>query len=110
MAVTDQQCHAMTTYFVNACREATGKTPVVNRNTAKPGWKGMLIDFSVPEARDIVDYYVSHYEDPRLVWFLYNYDKVVTEKREADENRAAQQKRRHETQERLEEWRKRWQK
>lgn len=110
MAVTDQQCHAMTTYYVNACREATGTAPVVNRNAAKSGWKGMLIDFSPEEVRAVVDYYVSHYTDPRLVWFLYNYEKVVVAFREAEEDRNIQTQRRSETQKRLEEWRKRWQK
>jgi hypothetical protein len=110
MAVTDQQAHAMTSYFIAAYTETLGKAPQVNRNTAKSGWKGMLIDYTVSEAREIVDYYINKWESPQLVWFLYNYDKVVAEKEAADTRRAQEIQRRKVTQERAEEWRRRWQK
>lgn len=107
---TAQQCHAMTTYFMNAYREAMGSEPVVNRNKAKMGWAGLLIDFTPTQAKELVDYYLKHYEKPKIDWFLYNYEKIVEEKQEHEKNESRIAQRRKETQKKLEEWRKRWEK
>lgn len=107
---TAQQCHAMTTYYISAYREVVGKEPVVNRNKAKAGWSGLLMDYTPTQARELVDYYLDHYSEPRIDWFLYNYEKVDVAKQEYEEESIAAVKRRQETARRLEEWRNRWQK
>lgn len=110
MNPTAQQCHAMTTYFLNAYREVVGREPVVNRNKARAGWAGMLMDFTPTQAKELVDYYLDHFTNPKIDWFLYNYEKVQEAKNDHDENELRLAKRRKETQERLEQWRNRWQK
>lgn len=107
---TAQQTHALFTYFVNACEEATGKRPVANRNKSKWGLESLLMDYTGVEARELIDYYVEHYESPNIEWFLFNYEKVDIAKKEYEENKARSEARRKVTQKRLEEWRNRWQK
>lgn len=107
---TAQQCHALTTYYIDKHTEVVGKTPRVNRNKSKWGWEAMLIDYNPVEARELIDHYLEHYADkPSLEWFLYNYEKVDEAKAEYEERKVATAKRMNETQKRLEEWRNRWQ-
>ena len=68
------------------------------------------MDFTPTQARELVDYYLAHYAEPKIDWFLYNYEKVVVAKQEHEEAAVVAAKRRQETARRLEEWRKRWQK
>lgn len=107
---TAQQCHAMTSYFVKRYGEVLGRDPIVNRNKARYGFEGILMDFSPDGAKKIIDYYLEHYESPTIEWFLYNYEKVVASKEESAEEERARQARREATQKRLEEWRNRWKK
>lgn len=107
---TAQQCHALTTYFVQKVKEETDRQPVVNRNKARWGWDSVLIDYTPSQARELIDYYVEHYDRPSIEWFLFNYEKVDLAKQEHEENESRQRARRKATQERLEQWRNRWQK
>lgn len=107
---TAQACHAMTTYFTKKYKEVVGTSPSVNRNTARYGFEGLLMDYSPANARELVDYYIEHYSEPVLQWFLYNYEKVDAEKQEKEEKKLSEAKRRKETQARLQEWRERWKK
>lgn len=105
---TVQQCHAMTTYYSKKYSEVTGKSTVVNRNKARWGFESVLMDFSPVETRELIDYYLEHYNTPSIDWFLFNYDKVVVAKQEHNEKEKVAEKRRQQTAERLEEWRNRW--
>lgn len=105
---TAQQCHAMTTYFMQKYTEVVGRSVVINRNKSRWGFEAILMDLSPTEAKALIDYYLGHYPNPSVEWFLYNYDKVLVEKQERAEQEAAAVKRREATAERLEEWRKRW--
>ena len=107
---TAQQCHALTTYFMTAVENATGYKPAVNRNKARWGFDSVLMDYSPSQARELIDYYVKHYERPTIEWFLFNYEKVEVAKTEHDENEIIAAKRREATAQRLEDWRNRWQK
>lgn len=107
---TAQACHAMTTYFINKYTEVVGKAPSVNRNASRYLWEGMLMDYSPTDARTLVDFYLDKYEKPVLQWFLYNYEKVDENKKDKEQENARLAARRKATQERLDEWRKRWQK
>lgn len=107
---TAQQCHALTTYFITAVSESTGTRPAVNRNKARWGFESVLMDYTPTEARELIDYYIEHYDRPSVEWFLFNYEKVDVAKREHDENELIAAKRREATAQRLEEWRNRWQK
>lgn len=107
---TAQQCHALTTYYVSKYTDTFGYAPVVNRNKARYGFEGLLMDFSPTESREIVDYYIDHYANPAIDWFIYNYEKVVVAKREREAEQEVQEKRRAATEKRLEEWRNRWKK
>lgn len=107
---TAQQCHALTTYFINKIKEATDKTPKVNRNKARWGFEAVLMDYTPVEVHELIDYYVEHYDAPNIEWFLYNYEKVDSARQEFEENKILTAKRRADTKQRLEEWRNRWQK
>lgn len=105
-----QQCHALTTYYIGKYESVHERRPVVNRNKAKAGAYGLLMDYTPSQARELVDYYVDHWDKPDLQWFLYNYEQVDLAKQEHDEQELVAAKRRAATEKRLEEWRKRWQK
>lgn len=107
---TAQQCHALTTYYIKQFTDVVGFAPVVNRNKARYGFEGLLMDYSPEDSRKIIDYYLAHYANPSVDWFIYNYEKVVVAMEEYIENEEAQQKRREATAKRLEEWRNRWKK
>lgn len=106
---TAQQCHALTTYFVNKVKEASGESPVVNRNKARWGFEALLMDYTPDKSRKIIDYYIEHWDSPSLDWFMFNYDKVVMALEESIKVEAQRLARRKATQERLEQWRNRWQ-
>jgi hypothetical protein len=107
---TAQQCHALSTYFKDKFEEVVGYAPVINRNKARWQFESILMDYSPTESRHLIDFYLEHWSAPSLDWFLYNYDKVVEEKQAREKSEAAAEKRRQQTKERLEEWRKRWKK
>jgi hypothetical protein len=104
---TAQQCHAMTTYFVNAYVAKYQMKPVVNRNVARWGFESVLMDYPPTEARELVDFYFKTTGPHDLTWFLYNYDKVEVERQEYEENKRLAKKRMKETEERLRVWRER---
>lgn len=106
---TPQQCHALITYFMTRYEEVVGSKPSLNRNKARWGFESILMDYSPAESRELVDYFLDHY-DPNLDWFLWNYEKVVEAKEERVKQQEALALRRKETQQRLDEWRHRWQK
>lgn len=107
---TAQQCHALTTYFIQKYTDVVGKKPSVNRNKARWGFESILMDYTPTDARGLIDYYMEHYNNPTVEWFLFNYEKVDNAKQEHEENEAAAERRRAATAKRLEEWRNRWQK
>lgn len=107
---TAQACHALTTYFISKYEEVVGTRPVVNRNKSKAGAYGLLMDYTPSQARELVDYYIEHWDSPSIQWFWYNYDAVDTAKQEHETNEESARKRREVTQARLEEWRNRWKK
>ena len=107
---TAQQCHALTTYYISRYKEVFDKAPLANRNKARWGFEAMLMDYNTGSVRELIDYYIEHYERPTLDWFLFNYEKVDEAKQEFEEQKAIAAKRRQETAQRLDEWRKRWQK
>ena len=107
---TAQACHALTTYFKTAFKEVVGREPVVSRNKARWWFESILMDYKSDQARELIDFYLSHYDNPDLEWFAYNYDKVDTNMQERMRAEDVARKRREETEKRLEEWRNRWKK
>lgn len=104
---TAQACHALTTYFVTKCSEH-GPKPVVNRNKARWGFESILMDYTPSQARELIDFYVDRYDKPTVEWFLFNYEKVDEAKQDYEVNKSRQDARRKVTQQRLEEWRNRF--
>lgn len=103
---TPQQCHALITYYITRYEEVVGTKPTLNRNKARWGFESILMDYSPEESRGIVDYFLDHYE-PNVDWLLWNYEKVVEAREEYVKNQEAINKRREETQKRLDAWRER---
>lgn len=102
---TAQQCHALITYFVQAYNEVVGQTPVINRNTARWGFESILMDYTPAQAKELIDFYLAHDNEPRLQRFLSTYDKVVEEMQQYEKDKQSAAKRRKETEERLRLWR-----
>lgn len=107
---TAQQCHALTTYYMTAYAEKVGRPASVNRNKSRWGFESILMDYTPTQARELIDYYLDHWETPTVEWFLFNYEKVDAAKQDHDKNELIAAKRRAATAKRLEEWRNRWQK
>jgi len=107
---TAQQCHALTTYYIDKYTEVVGQKPLVNRNKSKWGFEAMLVDYTPAQARELIDHYIDHYaERPTIEWFLFNYEKVDEAMQDYAARKVATAKRLKETQRRAEEWRNRWQ-
>ena len=104
------QCHAMTTFYIDAYRDLYKTNPVVNRNKARYGFEGLLMDYGQKESRDIVEYYLKHFDDKGLDWFFYNYEKVIESMKDEEKEKELSRLRRAATAKRLEEWNRRWQK
>ena len=107
---TAQQCHALTTYWMTAYNEVVGRPVKVNRNMARWGCEGFLMDYSKVEALDLIEYYLANYADPSIDWFLFNYEKVDATRQDKKKEAASAELRRHQTEQRLKEWRERWKK
>ena len=107
---TAQQCHALISYYINKYESVVGRRPVVNRNKVRYWLEAMLMDYTGEQARELIDHYIDHYDDPKIDWFAYNYEKVDEDKQEYEQNKVSTEKRRQETQRKLEEWRARWKK
>lgn len=105
---TPQQCHALTTFFMTQYEEKFGRPAPVNRNKARWGFDSLLMDYSPSSARELIEFYLDHYEKPNIDWFLFNYEKVDVSKQEHDQNDIITARRREETAQRLEQWRNRW--
>jgi hypothetical protein len=103
---TAQQCHALITYYINEYEAVNKATPSVNRNKAKYAFEAVLYDYTVAEARALVEFYVRHY-DRDLDWFAYNYEKVVAAKDEWEQDQKLIRIRRDDTALALERWKKR---
>ena len=104
---TAQQCHAMTTYYMNAWREKYKREPSVNRNTARWAWEGMLMDMPPAEVKKLVDFYFSTKSERlhALDWFFYNYEKLESAMVQLDLDRQRRERMREESAKRAEEWR-----
>jgi hypothetical protein len=102
---TAQACHAMTSYYIGRYTETRGHAPIVNRNKARYTFEGLLMDYTSTEVKQIIDYFIEHYERD-LEWFNYNYEKVVKARQEALAEKFAQAKRRADTALAMERWKK----
>src|SRR5690348_5133832 len=99
---TAQQCHALIDYFSKTYVKKVGRDASFNRNKARWGFEGMLMDYSPTDARTLVDFYLDHWDNPNMDWFLYNYEKVDEGLQEHNERETSAAKRRAVTQQRLE--------
>lgn len=104
---TAPQCHAMTTYYINAFRERYKRDPNVNRNTARWNWEGILTDMPPSKAKELVDFYFSTTSQKQhaLDWFFYNYDKLRDTMSDQEVDRERRRKMRAESEARAAEWR-----
>jgi hypothetical protein len=105
---TAQECHALITYFIEACKKS-GTTISVSRNKVRWQFEALLMDYSIQQAKNLIDYYVAHYTAPNVDWFMYNYDKVEEAKQERTKQDAMRARLREDTAKRAEEWKNRWQ-
>lgn len=107
MMATAQQAHGLTSYYVKVYRSHYDKSPVVNRNTARWGFDSILMDMSVSQVRELIDFYLTtaSTNGHSLDWLFYNYDKLVVSMEEHERSRAERKRLREESEERAREWR-----
>lgn len=108
MPATATQCHSMTSYYVKLYRAKYAKEPKINRNIAKQGFAGMLMDLSIDRAKELIDYYFNldqaGTKDHSLNWFLYNYDKVAESLQDSKRRESVRIKLMQESRDRAREW------
>jgi len=107
--VAAKDCHTLTSYFIKCYKEKYNIAPVVNRNKARWGFESVLMDFSMDQAQELVNYYLTTASATRhsLEWFLFNYDKLVTARQNQVNDAARRAELRKESEERAREWRER---
>ncbi len=105
---TPKQAHTLSTYFGKQFKAKYGYEQKFNRNKARWSWDNILMDYTMDEAKALIDYYLSTASPNghNLDWFFYNYDKLAEAKEKTDEDRAALAAIREQTRIRTEEWRK----
>jgi hypothetical protein len=103
---TPQQCHAMTTFYVQEYKARHGQEPVVNRHSARWGFESVLTGMPPKEVKELIVFYLdSASKTPSLDWFFYNYDKLILKKEEVEEDKRTRARLREESRIRAEEWR-----
>lgn len=107
MAISAQNCHTMTSYFIMKFKERYGMEPVVNRHSARWGFASVLEGLSPSEVKSLIDYYftVTPAKRHNLEWFFYNYDKLIEGRTESEKDKARRAKMRRESEQRAKEWR-----
>lgn len=102
-----KDCHTLTSYFEKQYKTKYGSAPVVNRNTARWSFDSILQGMSVPECKELIDYYLASASEKRhnLQWFFYNYDKLIESQRDAIDDAERRKRLREESQERARKWR-----
>lgn len=107
MAVSNQQTHALVTYFLGKYRARYDTDPRdFNRHRDKWGFASMIEQYGTPRSKEIIDYYFETRRPGHPVnYLLFNYEKlhqIMTEKAQDEEKR---RKLRLESMKRVEEWR-----
>ena len=76
---TAKDCHTLTSYYVKKYKERYGVNPVVNRHSARWGFDSILVDLTMTEAKELLDFYFNTGSTKRhaIDWFLYNYEKLI---------------------------------
>lgn len=107
MAVTNQQVHALVTYFLKLYGEKYESAPRdFNRYRDKWGFQGMIEDFGPDQARRIVEYYLSTRRVTHPTnYLLFNYEKLHAAMLEREEDEKRRKQLRAESKKRVEEWR-----
>jgi hypothetical protein len=102
-----KDCHTLTSYYIKKYKERYAQDPVVNRHAARWGFDSVLMDMSVADAKEVIDFYFMTNSPRRhsLDWFLYNYEKLVATMLAQAEDAANRARLRKESEERAKEWR-----
>jgi hypothetical protein len=102
-----KQAHTLSTYFGKKFKEKYGFEHKFNRNKARWSWDNILMDMTLSETQDLIDYYFGTINPSghTLEWFFYNYDKLAEAKEKTDADRKALAILREQSKQRAEEWR-----
>lgn len=104
-----KQAHTLSSYFGQQYKEKYGFEHKFNRNKARWSWDNILMDMTLTDAKELIDYYFTTVSPNghTLEWFFYNYDKLAEAKEKTDKDRVELERIREQTRIRTEEWRKR---
>lgn len=107
MAGTAKDCHALTGYYTKQYTETYGRKPDVNVWSARWGFDAVLRGMSSKEAQELIDYYftTSNARNHDLDWFFNNYHKLVTARRESEQDKKHIDHLKEESRRRAERWR-----
>lgn len=103
-----KQAHTLSSYFGQQFKKKYGFEHKFNRNKARWSWDNILMDMTLTETKDLIDYYFTTVSPNghTLEWFFYNYDKLAEAKEKMDADRQRLAVIREATRRRTEEWRK----
>lgn len=106
---TAKDCHTLTSYYIKRFKEVHAPVePVVNRHSARWGFDSLLMDMSVQECKDLIDYYLGTsavITQHKLPWLFSNYDKLLETRTEQQKDSEQRSKLRAESEQRAKEWR-----
>lgn len=103
-----KQAHTLSTYFGQQFKSKYGFDHRFNRNKARWSWDNILMDMTLTETKDLIDYYFTTVSPNghTLEWFFYNYDKLAEAKEKTDADQKSLALIREASKKRAEEWRK----
>lgn len=104
-----KQAHTLSSYFGQQYKNRYGFEQKFNRNKARWSWDNILMDMTLTEAKELIDYYFTTVgpHNHSLEWFFYNYDKLAEAKEKMDVDQRRLAVIREATRKRTEEWRNR---
>lgn len=102
-----KDAYTLTSYFEKVYKAKYGDRPNVNKYSARYGFDAILTQMSVDECKELIDFYFANDNlKHRLEWFFYNYDKLIENKQQVDDDEARLKMMREQSKKRAEEWRK----
>lgn len=108
MPDSKQQAHTLITYFQKEYLIKFNKKAIVNRNKLQNLVVNMLKDLTLPEAKQVVDFYIRTDRSPTMLYLCYEYDEVLQEMKSHEKDLEQRKALMRQTQNNVEEFRRRY--
>jgi len=104
----NKKVQALMNFYIKEHQRLKGSKPVVNRNKLQYLLVNILKDLSVNEIKELMTFYIKTDKDPSLLYFCYEYDTVIEERKKVSVDLDARKALMRETQQRVKEYRERY--